>query len=152
MKKERGFTIVELVMAIAAAGLIVSFLGTAIHQIVTVTEYGNDKLAANHELQNIAHWVSVDGQMAKAASGGDELELTLTDNSLITYSLVGTELRRAAGGSNMTLAQNIASANFSIESRTITMTVTSSPEGRDNVSEQGTYKVYLRPAGGEGGE
>ena len=56
MNKQKGFTVVELLIAIAITGLIVSFLGTAIHQIITVTEYGNDKLTAMHELQNAAHW------------------------------------------------------------------------------------------------
>ena len=145
MKKERGFTLVELLVATAITGLVVSGLGTAIHQIVTVSEYGNDRLTATHELQNVAHWFSFDGQMATAASGGNDLVLTLADNSSITYSLVGTELYRTAGDSSMALAQNIAGAYFSIENRTITMNITSTPPGRWDVSENGTYTVYLRP-------
>ncbi len=145
MKRERGFTLVELLIATAITGLIVSGLGTAIYQIITVSEYGNDKLTAMHELQNAVHWFSIDGQRASAASGGNELVLTLTDNSSITYTVNGTALHRTAGGSQMTLAQNITSANFSIENRFITMTITSTPQGRWNVSEQGIYKVYLRP-------
>ena len=145
MKSERGFTLVELVIATAITGLIVGVLCTAIYQIFTVTEYGNDKMMAMHELQNAAHWVSLDGQQASAASGGDELTLTLPDDSSITYALVDTELRRTAGESEMTLARNISGISFSIENRTITMTVTSSPVGRWDVSEQGTYRVYLRP-------
>lgn len=144
-KRERGFSLVELLVATAITGLVVSGLGTAIYQIITVTEYGNDKLTATHELQHVAHWFSLDGQRASAASGGNELVLTLPDGSAVTYAVAGTELYRMFGGSNMTLAQNIISANFSVENRTITMNLTSSPEGRWNVSENGTYKVYLRP-------
>lgn len=149
MKGQKGFTLTELLVATAITGLIVGVLGTVIYQIITVSEYGNEKLTAMHELQNTAHWVSLDGQRASAASGGDELVLTLPDDSSITYAVVGSELRRTAGGSNMTLAQNITSANFSVESHTITMTITSTPEGRWDVSENGTYKVYLRPTEGE---
>ena len=98
-----------------------------------------------HELQNVAHWVSRDGQMARTASGGNELILTLPDDSSITYTVVDTELRRTAGDSQMTLARNISDLSFSIESRIITVTVTSSPEGRPNINEQRTYKVCLRP-------
>ncbi len=145
MKGQKGFTLVELLITVAITGLIVSLLGTAIYQIITVTEYGNDKMIATHELQNAAHWVSLDGQMASTASGGNELVLTLPDDSSVTYSVVGTELRRTAGGSQMTLARNITSATFSVENRIITMTITSAPEGRANVNEQGTYKIYLRP-------
>ena len=145
MKKERGFTLIELLVATAITGFVVSGLGTAVYQIITVSEYGNDRLTATHEIQNVAHWFSLDGQMASAASGGNELVLTLADNSSITYSLVGSELYRTGDDSNMTLAQNIASAYFSIENRTVTMSITSNPPGRWDVSENGTYTVYLRP-------
>lgn len=142
---ERGLTIVELIMATAIAGLIVSFLGTSIHQMFTVTEYGNDRLTAMHELQNAAHWFYFDGQRAVTTDANSELVLTISEESSITYSLVGTELRRTADGDQMTLARHITSADFSIEDRVITMHLISSPEGRDSVSENGTYKVYLRP-------
>lgn len=145
MKEQKGFTLVELLIATAITGLIFSILGTAIFQIITITEYGNDKMVAMHELQNAAHWFSFDGQRASTATAGDELVLTLSDNSSVTYAVVGTSLRRTAGASQMTLAQNIASASFSVENRTISMTIVSSPEGRTDVSENGTYEVYLRP-------
>ena len=145
MKGERGFTLIELLIATAITGLIVSVLGTATYQIITVTEKGNARMVAMHELQNAAHWVSLDGQKARTASGDSELVLTLPDDSSITYTVVGTELRRTAGDAQVTLARNITSANFSVENRIITMTITSSPEGRWSVSEEGTYKVCLRP-------
>ena len=65
---EQGFTVVELIIAVAITGLIVSFLGTAIYQMFTVTQYGNDRLTAMHELQNAAYWFSLDGQQATNAS------------------------------------------------------------------------------------
>jgi Tfp pilus assembly protein PilE len=148
MKRQEGMTMVELVVAVAVTGIIVIFLGTAIYQIITVSEYGNGRLTALHELQNAAYWFNLDSQGARVATGGNQLILTLSDNSTISYSLVGTEMRRASGGPQMTLARNISSANFSINNRIITMSLTSSPAGRDNVSQNGTYMVSLRPAEG----
>ncbi|MFC1908927.1 type II secretion system protein J [Chloroflexota bacterium] len=145
MKGQKGLSLVELLIAMAITGIITAFLGTAIYQIITVTEYGNDKLTATHELQNAAYWMNLDGQSASTASGGSELELTLPDGMSITYSLVGTELRRTVGGATITLAQNISSLIFSVEGSVLTMEITSAPQGRDQVNEQGTYKVYLRP-------
>jgi prepilin-type N-terminal cleavage/methylation domain-containing protein len=148
MNGQKGMTIVEMLVSIAITGIIVAFLGTAIYQILTVSEYGNDRLTAMHELQNSAHWFNLDGQKAVTANVNGELLLTISETTSITYSLVGTELHRTSGGSQMTLARNIASAVFSIDNRVITMSLTSSPEGRYDVSENGTYKVFLRPSEG----
>ncbi len=146
MNVQKGMTMVELIVVIAVTGIIVVFLGTAIYQIITVTSYGNSRLIAAHELENATYWFNRDGQQATTASGGSGLALTLSDNSSVTYSLAGTELRRSAGGDNMILARNITSSSFSVSGRVITMSLTSSPEGRDNVSENGTYRVFLRPS------
>lgn len=149
MKGQKGMTIAELVVAIAATGIIVVFLGTAIYQIFNVSGYGNDRLTATHELENVAHWFNIDGQGAKAATGGAMLALTMADDSSITYTLAGTDLRRTTGGDEIILARNIASAKFTIDARVVTMSLTSTPPGRYGVSESGTYLVYLRP--GESG-
>ena len=147
MKKQPGFTLVEMLVALSITGLIGSGLGTAIYQIVTVTDYGSDRLTAAHELQNAAHWFMFDGQRARAASGGSGLTLTLSaDDSTVKYVLSGSTLYRIAGSANITLAQNITSAAYSVKGRTVTMTITSSPQGRWGVSDNGTYRVYLRTA------
>jgi prepilin-type N-terminal cleavage/methylation domain-containing protein len=161
MKSQKGFTLPELLITVAITGIIVSFLGAAVYQILNVTEYGGDKMTATHELQNAANWVSRDAQMARTASGGDELVLLLPDSSLVTYELVGAELLRTEGESQMTLARNISAVAFLVEERTahvtagvlyedrrertITMNVTSAPEGRPNITEEREYRICLRP-------
>jgi prepilin-type N-terminal cleavage/methylation domain-containing protein len=147
MKGERGFTLVELLIVIAIMGSIFGVLGEVSHQVVTIPEYGNDKVTALHELQNVAHWVNLDGQMAENATGGSGLVLTLPDDSSISYTLAGTDLVRSAGTAERTLAKNITNVNFSVVNRCITMDITSSPAGRWGVSENETYKVHLRPTG-----
>jgi len=149
MERERGFTLVELVIAAAITGVIVSVVGGAIYQIIKVTDYGQEKMIALNELQNVAHWFGRDGQSASQATGGSELVLTIPDSSPITYSLVGTELRRTSGGSSLTLARNISSASFAVNERLITLTLTSSPQGKSNINEQATYQVLLRASQGE---
>jgi hypothetical protein len=149
MNGQKGMTIAELVVAIATTGIIVVFLGMAINQIFTVSGYGNDRLTATHELENVAHWFNIDGQGAVAATGGTSLALTMADNSSITYTLVGTEMRRTTSGQQMTLARNITDVSFTIDNRLVTMSLTASPPGQYSVSENGTYHVYLRP--GESG-
>jgi len=146
VKGQKGMTMVELVMAVATTGIIVVFLGTAVYQILTVSGYGNDRLTATHELENIAYWFNIDGQGARTAAGGSSLELTMADNSSIIYTLDGTEMLRNASGYELTLARNITCARFSIDNRLVTMSLTSAPPGRYDVSENGTFRVYLRPS------
>jgi prepilin-type N-terminal cleavage/methylation domain-containing protein len=148
MKGEQGFTLVELLIAIAIMGSIFGVLGEAFHQVVTIPEYENDRVTALHELQNVAHWVNLDGQMAENATGGSGLVLTLPDDSSISYTLAGTDLVRSTGTASRTLAKNITNVNFSFENRYITMDITSSPTGRWGVSENETYKIYLRTTEG----
>ncbi len=145
MKSQRGMTLVEVLIATAISGLIIGLLGTVIYQFVTVTGRGNDKMTALHDVQNAGYWVSLDGQMASAASGGGELlELIMHDDSTITYALSGTELQRTAGEAQMMIvARNISNVDFDVENRIITMTITSSP-GHWGISEERTYRVYLR--------
>lgn len=145
-KGERGFTMVELLIATAITGFIFSVLGVAFHHVVTIPEYGNDRVTALQELQNAAYWVNLDGQMARSATGGGALALTLPDDSAISYTLVGTELIRTTGTSNRTMARNIASVGFTVEGRYITMMIASSPPGRWDVSENETYITCLRPS------
>jgi type II secretory pathway pseudopilin PulG len=141
-------TLVELVAAVAVTGIIVVFLGAAVYQIITISASGNDRLIALHELQNAARWFQADGQQAVDASAGAGLTLILSDNSSVTYSLAGTELRRTAGTSQMTLARNISNASFSFSDRAVTMSLTASPAGRYGVSESAAYQVSLRAEGG----
>jgi prepilin-type N-terminal cleavage/methylation domain-containing protein len=147
MKRQSGMTLVEMIIALAITGIIVVFLGVAVFQILKVTYYGNDELTALHEMQNAAYWFNLDGQQAKAATGGSQLVLTLADNSTITYSISGKNLRRTANSQVMILARSITSANWTISSPLVTMNLTSAPTGVSGVSENTTYIVYMRPTG-----
>jgi hypothetical protein len=135
----------ELIITAAITTIIFTAVGMAIYQFTTVSGFGNDKLTAGHELQNSAYWFNMDGQTAVSATGGDNLVLLRPDGQSIVYSLSGGNLERRDGSSTITLAREISSIDFSVKERLVSMSIVASPAGRANVSEQGNFKVYLRP-------
>jgi prepilin-type N-terminal cleavage/methylation domain-containing protein len=145
MKGERGYTLIEALIAIAITGFLVTVIGMAVQQMVVVPERGDDQLDAIHSMQNAAHWLTLDSQTALSASGGSSLTLTLPDENTITYTLAGDKLYRLYGSSNRTIADNVASANFTVQNRIIYMTVATVPDSRWNISESYTYRAYMRP-------
>lgn len=146
MKGERGYTLVEALIAIAITGFLVTVLGLAVQQVVTVPERGGDQVDALHNVQNAAHWVALDGQMALSATGGDNLTLTLPSGSVIFYSLNDTDLRRDYGTGNQTIATDITSVSFSVQDKVISMTIVATPpDSRWDISENRTYQVCMRP-------
>jgi prepilin-type N-terminal cleavage/methylation domain-containing protein len=144
MKKERGYTLVELLITIGITGLIFVVVGTVLFQLTTVSGYGNDSLSTIHEVQNAGHWFNLDGQMAVSAAVSSSLVFSFPAGQTVTYALTGTILQRVEGSSAITLAQNISNLIFSVQDRLVSMDITSTISGRTNVSEQNVYKVYLR--------
>jgi prepilin-type N-terminal cleavage/methylation domain-containing protein len=146
MKRQHGFSLVELVIALAITGLIATVVGAVVQATVTVPERGGEQVNAAHAIQNAVFWINADGQEAKAATGGAILVLTLPDSSTITYSLSENNLHRTATGDDRIIARGISSASFSVDGRLITMDITATPEGRYEINKSGTYIVNMRPS------
>jgi prepilin-type N-terminal cleavage/methylation domain-containing protein len=143
-KTERGYTLIELLVTLAITGIIFTAVGSALFQISTVSNAGNDLLTASHELQNAAHWFHLDGLSAWKVKGGSSLNFTFPNDLSITYSLSGSDLLRDNGESRLVLARNISAVSFTVEDRLVSMNIISSPQGRAKISEQRNYQVYLR--------
>ena len=147
-RDQRGVTLVELLIAVAVTGIIISVLAPLLYQVLRFTGYGSDKLIAAHELQHVGHRLTQDVRMASAATGGSgELTLVLPDSSQISYVLVSNELYRVTTMDKLPLARNITAAEFSVASDVVTADIVAAPPGRWAVSENMTYIINLRPSG-----
>ena len=169
---EKGFTLIELVIAIAIIVVATGSASAAIFQIFKNTQRNSNHMTAVHQVHNAGYWISRDTQMAQSVTADgltppEFLILSWTedssgDNYQVVYTLEdipGSALKKLQrdhsinGGANeLTLvAQYIDPASEKTKSEftngvltlTITATVsTASPSG----SETRVYRVVPRPS------
>jgi prepilin-type N-terminal cleavage/methylation domain-containing protein len=81
-KDQRGFTIIELLIAIAITGLITWGITMTIFQVFDINTRSTNRMAAITQLENAGLWVSNDVQMAQSvnATGSSGFPLILNWN------------------------------------------------------------------------
>ena len=146
MRRQAGFTLVELLVTLAVIGLFAGTVGLIIHQTIATTETGSEESTINYELQNVSYWFHRDVQNTAGVSTAGQLVLTQADGSEITYTHLGQDLVRQSAGPTLTLSQNVVSANFSSSGRIISMTLEIAPAGRQDVSRESTISATMRPS------
>jgi len=80
---EKGFTLVELVVAITITVLASGAAGAAIFQIFGGTERNSDHLTVVRQVQNAGYWISRDAQMAQSVTTDN---LTLPDFLILSWT------------------------------------------------------------------
>jgi prepilin-type N-terminal cleavage/methylation domain-containing protein len=146
MRVQKAFTLVELLVTIAITGLLFATVGTVIYQLSTTGSYGNAKLTALHDVQNVTNQINLDCQQALSAVGGSSLVLTLPSAVTITYSLNGSSLQRTLGASVLTLSQNVSAFSSVINGRKVALNLNIFIAGRNTINEPVSYQVNLRPS------
>ena len=73
-RSERGFALIELIIATAIIALVVGAASMAVFQVVTATERNNDHMTAVRQTQNAGYWISRDTLMAQNIVTGDDPE------------------------------------------------------------------------------
>ena len=158
---QNGFTAVEMLVAVAIAGLIGGGVVMSIAQTVNTSAQNSDHTLAVNEFRNAVYWIRHDAKMAQTIqvdAGESGLPLVLSwvewDNSQheITYDLDGGKLIRTksvdGNESTMLVAENIDPALTSFEfvggmlSFDLTITV---GEGSRTVTESQECTVDPRP-------
>jgi prepilin-type N-terminal cleavage/methylation domain-containing protein len=157
---QKGFTLIEILIAVVIVGLIAAGAAGATVQIVQSTHTTAHMLAVR-QVQTAGYWVSTDGLQAQYVTApgptGFPLHLEWTDaeNNLheITYTLEPVDglckLRRSDGAGSMTVGQYLTgdtTCSWSGSARVLTLTVEASVTGaRGPETETRTYEIEPRP-------
>jgi prepilin-type N-terminal cleavage/methylation domain-containing protein len=164
----RGFTLVEMIIAVAIVALIGSAISTVIIQTISISAANSHRMAAIKQVENALHWIDRDAQQAWAREDKlplqpswsydhlgtlywiDNTELPVHEHS-VTYTLNGTDLYRADSITleNSLIATDISEVKWSFiknpESKyLLTVNITSSVEGYKPATESRTLLVMPR--------
>lgn len=130
IKRQRGFTLIEILAVLAISGLIGLGATVVTSQVFTQSAKDSDYTTVSRNAMNAIYWVSRDAQMSQAVvPGGDYgfpliLSWTEWDNSThqVTYSIEDDTLSRSyvinGGGPNQTVVAqciNSVAANTTCE-------------------------------------
>lgn len=159
--KQRGFTLIDLTIAIAITGLISLGTSMAIVHVMKGTTYNRNHMTAIEQVQNVGHWISNDARMAQSVELGDTLgfPLTLTwteygtggNEHEIVYAITGNGLERRAYLNRDTnpdpaaitvVAQNVDLSETSCELDTNTLTVSITAKAGTGSQEDSATKKY----------
>ena len=161
-RNQKGFTLIEIVIAVAITGLVVAAASGAIIQVIQST-HTSAHMNALRQVQTAGYWVSKDALQAQSITTGPDRGFPLTLNwtewngnvHCVVYSLEGTQLQRVENG---TLTgppiQYIDAANTGCQpsgralapGEVLTFKVTAIVMGaRGPQTETRTYEVQPRP-------
>lgn len=80
---EKGFTQIEVVVAMVIMALVGITAGAATFQVFKGTRHNNDRVTAVHQVQNAGYRISQDAQMAQSATTAN---LTLPDFLVLSWT------------------------------------------------------------------
>ena len=154
---QRGFTLLEFLVALTISALITSTLGITVYQLSHITVKGQSELKAQHQLQNVVSWLNRDVvQASQAVVGSSTMTLTLPHYAFgqdvvvtegdIGYSFSDEDdtLTRTQGGASQVIGREIGSISFGPEGTvidTLSVTLTVSFRG---IERSSAMRIDLR--------
>ena len=158
---QKGFTLIEILVAMLVGGMITAGVITAVFQIVYGAGEIKRESVALADIDNAAHWLTRDvvlGQSTDLVDGAPQVsQMTLTWNDstwwaeqeesishYVTYTYSGTALQRNYDGVVTTVGRYLTDVGFSLDGRYVTAALTSSPEGKSRSAVTSTYLIHMR--------
>ncbi len=160
---QKGFTLIEILVAMAVGGMIMAVALLSIYQIVWGSARSNDQVTALTDVNYAALWLKYDLQMAQSTNLTDgappqsSVRLRWADNTgwtaenasahSSTYTLSGTELLRTYDGNVKIIGRYIASIGFTLDGGVITVDITAAGPGILERAEPLGFSVltHMRP-------
>jgi prepilin-type N-terminal cleavage/methylation domain-containing protein len=158
--KQKGYTLLELLVVISITGFIVLVIGSSFAQIMRGRVDIAQKSVAMTDIDNAAHWLTRDLVLAQTISltegapATSNMTLNWSDRTAwaadegtvmhsVNYALSGTRLLRNYDGEVSTIGRYLTTANFSIDGKVFTITLTSRP-GQPGSTVTRNYEIEMR--------
>jgi len=159
--KQKGFTILELLLALAVSGILLTGAVMGIHQIAWGTDRSNSQVVALTDAEQAAFAITKDLMVTQETSLVDgspvlqsSVNLTWIDYTGFSssnstshsskYTLAGTELRRNYDGTESIVSRHITYLGFTQEGRFVNVVITSTGPGVRQRSETLEFSVLTR--------
>ena len=150
-----GFALLEVAVGLSILSMGVGLIGTSVFQVLSIQRHWQDDRVATKDLRHSGSWFAGDALNAETVVFGgtpDEPTVTLSwvdssdpDNLVFhssVYGLEGDTLTRNEDGIVTTLADDVASAEFSLSGRVLTLDL--SVNSRNGGTTPMTLRTYLR--------
>ncbi|MBI3744910.1 MAG: type II secretion system protein [Chloroflexi bacterium] len=154
--RQRGVTLLELVLGIAITGIVMTLMVSALFQASANTQYQRGGLGSLDEIRRVLYAVTQDFMTATStnlvdgAAGVATVTITTTDPSsgathTTAYARSGNTLNRTYDGAAGVVGRYVTGITFSRAGSVVSVTATSTASGAASAATS-TWTVYLRPA------
>ena len=157
--RQKGFTLIEVLVAMAVSGIVMAGIVLAIYQVVWGTDRSNSQVVALTDINRAVLSIKKDLMMTQntdLTDGVPQSSVTLTwidytsfetENTTFHssgYTLLGTELLRTYDGTPSIVGRHITSIGFTQEGKVINVVITATGPGAAQRSETIRFSTYIR--------